>query len=1313
MHKRISRAVIHLIWYALVTSIILSGLFISLIWVTHNNIEPLKPRILNWVEERAGMPVQVENLSIDWHGIFPELNLTQINLINPSSNTIFTQVDSVSISLDLASSLKTWQPTISYLTLSGLDLTLIHDPSGEMRIEGWPATDTKDGGALDWLLQQRDLRLTNATITVEDQRYNLDTLTLTNLSASLLLNSQNPLNKQRLISSKTQLSPTGDTVEFALKLIGDPRTKNWSANLVTTSNNLNIHRFMPSEQQQMLDQTLQKIGLNMAAPELDSTLEFVFEKAKLASAKGNLNLSDHAANTTLATPFNLQKTLEQKWQIVLPLLSLKQDEENALLDQLTVTLPHNFNLEQPIFDAQIRSVALHDLFRFLSKSSSINDINKKLPASFNTNAVTGDLKQLHLSYDGTQTEPALKIRTDFSHVGIVATENHPGFTGLTGSISSDQTRWQVNLASYGLEISAPRSNEPVMSSVIEPIVVNELSGQIDIQKTDESLTVSIERLNLTDPRLQMQFNGHITQSAGQTITSLLRGTIFGGTVDGLVDLIPLEFVPTETDIWLRRSLKSGEIKGGTFQLEGDLANFPFDHNEGIFDIRIDVENGILQFDPAWPDFKNILADVHFNGRRMMITSPSAMLYDAQLSNVSVEMPDLLNDGRHLLIKGHAVGAITDALKFVAESPLNESIGKRLSKLDLQGPMQLDLTLDVPLHDSSVTEIDGLLQLENTTLKMQQPTITLTNLNGQLAFGRESWHSKSLKARLFDSPVAIALERQSENDEQIQVKLSGVADRVYLQNRLTELGLKADELRILKQLSGSTRWQADLDLNEVNGKDSTQLRIASDLSGFVINAPAPLGKIASEKRQLRIETPLSNGSASSSTFQYGRIVSGRWQANADSDSPQLKHLSLRFGSDTAPAVLEESVTIAAHGSLKEIDLGEWQNFLTENALLSISNNRQSNMSIETDMSVGDVHLAGYIFKKNQINLKKRANNWQIHIQNTAMDGTVNRLEDGSVKAELDRLRLSSSTTKNNNSSLNLTSIPALDIHVNHFSYNDLTLGELKLVSHPQVNGLKVETLHLKNEDLSIDATGEWIFINTQQQSRFSINAEGETLEGFLSTFGYNVDGIHADHARFVSEANWSGTPADFSLDRVQGTLSLSIGKGRLTEVDNRVGKIFGLLSIQSLGRRLALDFNDLFQKGFSFDAISGKFDVARGEAYTNDLSVSGPSAQIDISGRVGLKNKDYDQIITIIPSVSDSLPVASALFGPIGAGVGAALFLAEKIIPILPDTIDQVLKRQYALTGPWTEPDITPVAAPQKQSDQSSSGPDVLGPNKKL
>ena len=84
-------------------------------------------------------------------------------------------------------------------------------------------------------------------------------------------------------------------------------------------------------------------------------------------------------------------------------------------------------------------------------------------------------------------------------------------------------------------------------------------------------------------------------------------------------------------------------------------------------------------------------------------------------------------------------------------------------------------------------------------------------------------------------------------------------------------------------------------------------------------------------------------------------------------------------------------------------------------------------------------------------------------------------------------------------------------------------------------------------------------------------------------------------------------------------------------------------------------------------------------------MTGPSASIGITGRTGLIEKDYDQIVTIPPQISNSLPLASALLGPIGAGVGAVLFLAGELFQSIPKQIDKLLRYQYTISGSWDDP----------------------------
>src|SRR5699024_8678898 len=152
-------------------------------------------------------------------------------------------------------------------------------------------------------------------------------------------------------------------------------------------------------------------------------------------------------------------------------------------------------------------------------------------------------------------------------------------------------------------------------------------------------------------------------------------------------------------------------------------------------------------------------------------------------------------------------------------------------------------------------------------------------------------------------------------------------------------------------------------------------------------------------------------------------------------------------------------------------------------------------------------------------------------------------------------------------------------------------------------------------------------------------------------------------------------------RLSGSVQLTVGKGRLLNVEPGAGRLFGLLSVLALPRRLALDFSDIFGEGFAFDHIKGIFSIRQGNAYSNELVMEGPTARVRASGRIGLATQDYDQIIAVTPHVFSSLPLAGAVAGgPVGLGVGTALMLADKI---LGSQVGQLLTYYYQVSGPWT------------------------------
>jgi len=322
-------------------------------------------------------------------------------------------------------------------------------------------------------------------------------------------------------------------------------------------------------------------------------------------------------------------------------------------------------------------------------------------------------------------------------------------------------------------------------------------------------------------------------------------------------------------------------------------------------------------------------------------------------------------------------------------------------------------------------------------------------------------------------------------------------------------------------------------------------------------------------------------------------------------------------------------------------------------------------------------------------------WNIKIEGIDASGniTLPSLRNSNVlDIKLQHLRLIKKTSlaesvPQASSDLEPNDFPSLAIDINDFMYHGIELGKTKVAASKNENELVFNTLTSETEDALIDASGRWTTKEGSQTSAFEITANGKSASKFLRQFGYQGKNIKGGEIGFSAKVNWAGPPSSLKIKNLNGSMQVTLTDGRFKNVDPGSGRIFGLLSLQSLPRRLSLDFKDLFKKGFAFDSISGDFQIIKGYAHTDNLVTEGPSAKITIRGKTGLASHDYDQIATVTPALSGSIPVASALFGPVGIGAGAVYYIGGKMFKSIPKQIDKFLTQDYSITGTWDVPII--------------------------
>jgi uncharacterized protein YhdP len=268
-------------------------------------------------------------------------------------------------------------------------------------------------------------------------------------------------------------------------------------------------------------------------------------------------------------------------------------------------------------------------------------------------------------------------------------------------------------------------------------------------------------------------------------------------------------------------------------------------------------------------------------------------------------------------------------------------------------------------------------------------------------------------------------------------------------------------------------------------------------------------------------------------------------------------------------------------------------------------------------------------------------------------------------------------------------PAIDVVAESFvSRGGHEVGRLEFVAQPRAGEWRIEKLSLANDAGRIDASGAWRAATRNEQTKLDVVADVKEAGTFLSRFGY-PDALRNAATRIEGQLAWAGPPNAFDYPTLAGAFTVKSGPGRFTRIEPGLGKLLGVLSLQSLPRRVSLDFTDVFSEGFTFDSVDGDVSIRNGVMSTQGLRLAGPSARVVIAGDTDLAAETQRLSVRVQPSLSGSVSTGAALLffaNPVvGAAVGAGSLLAQKLMK---DPIEQMFSYDYTVTGTWSDPIVT-------------------------
>jgi uncharacterized protein YhdP len=277
------------------------------------------------------------------------------------------------------------------------------------------------------------------------------------------------------------------------------------------------------------------------------------------------------------------------------------------------------------------------------------------------------------------------------------------------------------------------------------------------------------------------------------------------------------------------------------------------------------------------------------------------------------------------------------------------------------------------------------------------------------------------------------------------------------------------------------------------------------------------------------------------------------------------------------------------------------------------------------------------------------------------------------------------------------LPQIVVSAEDFTLGQRHLGSIAADFRKTGAGLEAARIETSNDTFDIRGRAGWIADESDeagQRSYVAARLTSSDVQRTLRSLDSDV-GIQSESLDAQFDVSWSGGPRQDFLASLDGTVNVRFGSGQLDEVEPGAGRVFGLMSIVALPRRLSLDFRDVFDKGFAFDEITGTFRLESGEAYTCDLSLKGPAADVGIVGRAGLLARDYDQTAVVSANVGNTLPMVGAVVA--GPQVAAALLIFSQIFKKPLQEMGQVY---YGIEGDWSNP-VIDNANPQRFAGTST------------
>ena len=495
----------------------------------------------------------------------------------------------------------------------------------------------------------------------------------------------------------------------------------------------------------------------------------------------------------------------------------------------------------------------------------------------------------------------------------------------------------------------------------------------------------------------------------------------------------------------------------------------------------------------------------------------------------------------------------------------------------------------------------------------------------------------------------------------------------------------------------------------------------------------------------LQDQLSLSLAGLATVQYVRDISG----------PEARVIrgSIAVGLEPGESSVLPDAGVAANIKLASVNLDAWEKVLSSTVGGSpfaaapnqatlpaqpgssgspgLVNNKaqlaQSYLPDQIALRARDLTVGGRRLNNLVIGGTRDGTLWRANLDAAELNGYLEFRQPGTanagrVYARLSRLSLGPGNASDVENLLDEqpASIPALDIVVDELELRGKKLGRIEVdavnlqasSAAREGSGGGVREWRLRKFDVILPeavlrARGNWVAVNAQASgsSRVLPSAERRRTAmdfdltlvdsgALLKRLGMN-DVVRRGKGKMSGQIAWLGSPLSLDYPSMNGQFNVNIESGQFLKADPGLAKLLGVLSLQSLPRRLALDFRDVFSEGFAFDFVRGDVSINQGLAATNNLQMKGVNAAVLMEGSADIARETQDLKVVVIPEINAG--TASLITAVINPVIGLGTFLAQVF---LRQPLMKAATQEFHINGSWADPKVTKVTADNKTDNKA-------------